>query len=234
MDITFVASNFSNFLVCCLILGNLLNLRDNCMLRQQSKRLIGFAKKNSGPLIIGLSLIIALNFSRFTDYAAEVHHEIHLAIYQLSGQAEADEAEYRREVAQRAQKWKDMDAEQADWQMFLASARRKFSQIALVKNSYGGDYLCLQVSHAEEVSAYQVRDSIADDFVQWLNGQSKLYDEWAPYEVHQSKTVGPSPGSPFNRHWTYKDLATFADQPYVACSSAKDLWRANRYQERID
>jgi hypothetical protein len=50
-----------------------------------SKRLVEFAKTNSAALIIGVSLIIGLNFSRFINYAE-------LAIYHLSGQAGADKA----------------------------------------------------------------------------------------------------------------------------------------------
>ncbi len=224
--------------------------------RQQSKRLIEFGKRNSGALIIGVSLIIGLNFERFTNYAAETYDAINRAIYRLSGQADADVAKYRQEVAQReqeaAQRAKEGQAriehlrvEAAAWQEFLASVRTKFSQIALVKNSYGGDYSCLRIRKAEEVSAYQVRDNISDDFVQWLNGNlEKAPDPWEKYNPQPAPALPrgfemDQPKQSINqpllrRDWKYDDLQDFATQPYMACSSAKDLWRANRYKKRID
>ena len=62
---------------------------------KSSKRLIEFAKTNSGALIIGVSLIIGLNFSRFINYAE-------VAFYHLSGKAGADEAAFERERIARA------------------------------------------------------------------------------------------------------------------------------------
>jgi len=178
--------------------------------------LIEFAKKNSGALIVGVSLVIGLNFERFANYAAETPAAISLAIYHWSGQADADKAKSRREAAQRAEeeqaRIERLRAEAAVWQAFLTAARTKFSQIEVVKNSYGGDYLCLRLSAAELSTAYQVRDNISDDFVQWLN-RNRLLD---------------------GRDWKYDDLQDFAYQPYAGCWSAKNIWRANRYQNRID
>ena len=100
-------------------------------------------------------------------------------------------------------------------------------QIALVKNSYGGDYMCLRTSAAEEVSAYQVRDSISDAFVQWLNTNFEKPLNLPPgFEpVHPQSTNQPLLK---RRDWAYEDLRYFTTQPYLGCWSAKDLWRANR------
>jgi hypothetical protein len=68
------------------------------------------------------------------------------------------------------------------------------------------------LSAAEEVSSYKVRDDIADDFLQWLNN-SGLLDK---------------------RDWKYDDLKGFDSEVHVACRSATNLWRANRYQKRIE
>jgi outer membrane murein-binding lipoprotein Lpp len=203
-------------------------------------RLIEFGKKNAGALIIGASLIIGLNFERFINYAAEISDTISLAIYNLSGKADADLARYRdqaaQEEAQRAKKEEYERAEQMTWQKFLTSVREKFPQIALVKNSYGGDYMCLRISRTEEVSAYQVRDSISDDFVQWLNAnfEKPVADPWAafldtPIPPGFVPVQPQSTNQPLKRRdWAYEDLKDFPAQPYVLCASAKDLWRANR------
>jgi hypothetical protein len=104
-----------------------------------------------------------------------------------------------------------LHVEAAAWQDFLTAARTKFPQIAVVKNSHGGDYVCLRIETGE-VANYQVRDSISDDFVQWLNG-NRLLDR---------------------RDWKYDDLKDFYDLSYVGCQQAKNIWRANRYQNRLD
>lgn len=186
-------------------------------MRQLSTRLIEFAKTNSGALIIGVSLIIGLNFNRFTNYA-------NLAIYHLSGQAGADAeaaraalaAEEEREGVARAKLERERvarAAEEAAWHEFLIAERLRFPQkIAVVENSYGGDFLCMRLSETEEVSSYEVRDNIADDFLQWLNSDGLLN----------------------RRDWKYDDIKGYADQSYIGCSSANRLWRANRYQKRIE
>ena len=76
---------------------------------------IAFAKRNSGAIIIGVSLVIGLNFNRFTNYAAEVPYAFHLAIYHLSGQAAADEKaqqEYEQEQAKQRQEYQQEQAKQ--------------------------------------------------------------------------------------------------------------------------
>ena len=186
-------------------------------MQQQSRRLLEFAKTNSGALIIGVSLIIGLNLSRFINYAE-------FAIYHLSGQAGTNEAaleasraelaaaQERSRVAQAAAQELER-AEQAAWQEFLDSERTKFSQqIRVVKNSYGGDFLCMGLSRAEDAPSYVVRDTIADDFVQWLNNNGLLE----------------------KRDWNYDDLKGFSSAIYAACWSAPGLWRANRYKKRIE
>ena len=177
---------------------------------KSSKRLIEFAKTNSGALIIGVSLIIGLNFSRFINYAE-------VAFYHLSGQAAADEAaraqraadQQRQRIAQAAVQ-ETFRIERAAWQEFLGSERTKFpQQVRAVKNSYGGDYLCLDLrgpnfssAMAEDAARYEVRDNFADEFVQWLNGDGLLN----------------------RRDWKYDDIKGYADPAYYGCWSAQNLW----------
>jgi hypothetical protein len=186
-------------------------------MRQLSTRIIEFAKTNSGALIIGASLIIGLNFSRFINYAE-------VAIYHLLGQAGADEAaleaarannqaaQERERIAQAATQ-ELVRIEGTARQDFLIPERTKFSQqVRVVRNSFGGDYLCMGFSAAEDAASYEVRDNIADDFVQWLNSNGLLD----------------------RRDWKYDDLKGFSSGPYAGCWSADNLWRANRYQKRIE
>ena len=175
-------------------------------------------------------------------------YAFHLAIYHLSGQATADEQEQARRAQEYAQeqelKRRKKEAQieltrvlAAAWQEFLTANRAKFKQIALVKDSQEGDYSCLQIrkdkwdfvspyksdteikaaEQKAEVSTYQVRDSIADELVQWLNN-SKSSDK---------------------TDWKYDDLQNMdVDLPFRfrlnRCWSPKEVWRANRYQKRIE
>ena len=182
-------------------------------------RLFDFARTNSGALIIGASLIIGLNFERFKDYVAATPDAIRTAIYHLSGQADADQAKDRREFArlekEEQARLERLRIEELAWQDFLAAARTKLPQIRVVKNSYGGDYVCLNIKWSEgEVSTYELRDNISDDFVRWLN-DNRILDR---------------------RDWKYDDLQEFnhLTEPHLGCLSAVSMWRANRYQKRID
>ena len=153
-----------------------------------------------------------------------------VAFYHLSGQAGADEAAFERQrTAQAAAHERERIAqaaaqesyriEQAAWQEFLGSERTKFSQqIRVVKNSYGGDFLCLNFGPysfsglEENAASYEVRDNFADEFVQWLNSYGLLD----------------------RRDWKYDDIKGYAKTEYAGCRSAHDLWRANRYQRRFE
>jgi hypothetical protein len=144
---------------------------------------------------------------------------IRTAIYHLSGQADADQAKDRQEWArlerEEQARIERLRIEAVAWQNFLSAARIKFSQIRVVKNSSGGDYVCLNIKWADgEVSTYEMRDNISDDFVRWLN-DNQISDR---------------------RDWKYDDLQDFnyLTEPHFGCLSAVSMWRANRYQKRID
>ncbi len=114
------------------------------------------------------------------------------------------------------------------WEEFLAANRAKFRQIVIIKDSVSGDYPCLmaerdalelmrgnigafEAKQMAEVASYPLKDTIADEFVKWLNEKNIL-----------------------NRYdWAYgnlKDIDTFK----YGCSSPKKVWRANRNEKRID
>src|ERR1700680_1046462 len=96
--------------------------------RQQSKRLLEFAKKNSGALIIGASLIIGLNFSQLTGYVADIRDEIHLAYYHLSGQADADLKAHQHFLAEQ-----EAEQQRKNFEYQQELARRKKEQDRIVQ-----------------------------------------------------------------------------------------------------
>ena len=162
-------------------------------------RIIAFAKSNTGALIIGASIVIGLNFERFAEYVND-------AFYKLSGEAEADRKRaQQRDEEQRARFVRER-AESEAWQEFLIEARAKFPQMQVVKNSYGGDFVCLKIGWMGGERDYALQDRIADEFLSWLNGRND---------------------------WRYDELTEFT-QPYSGCLGGKEVWRANRYQRRID
>jgi hypothetical protein len=216
-------------------------------------------------VIIAVSLVIGLNLERLTNYAAQVPDQYHLAIYHLSGQADADKkarealAERIREREERARREQKIEAAQrvkheqeveavhakeeqaritrieqrravtAAWQEFLTANKGRFKQIELVKDSLHGDYGCLRVRNMlwdfvspykrateiarqkAEVSTYQVRDNISDDFVRWLNSHN-LFDR---------------------ANWTYDELQNMDTNFSVGCLSPERAWRWNRYQKPV-
>jgi hypothetical protein len=219
--------------------------------------------KNSGALIIGASLIVALNFAQITDW-------LRYASYHLSGQAAADKrareeqlAGQREQEAQAEQKRREAGARQeredsalanldAAWQQYLVASKPKFKQIVIVRDTQKGDYACLRIIYGqspweqyrfdeakerarEQMRAewtYEIRDRIADGFAQWLN-TSKLWGkiDWRYDDLGNSRLW---------RYWLRQTRFIFdpKDDPHPGafdeCLFPDEIWRANRYQKRID
>jgi hypothetical protein len=55
-------------------------------------------------------------------------------------------------------------------------------------------------------------DTVSDDFVSWLNS-NKLLERV---------------------DWKYEEMKSLDAEYHFGCLSPKDIWRANRYQQRID
>jgi hypothetical protein len=204
-----------------------------------------------GAVIIGISLIVALNFGKFVEWAED-------ATYQLSGQAAADkraseqnyangkaqEAIAEQERAEQNAQFERKNAARIEatralvtaWQDYLTANRPRFKQIDVIRDTEKGDYICLRIIYGNAASrsaefssneadkrtreqmfslwTYELRDRIADGFVQWLNGNKVL-----------KKT-----------DWQYDDLKHL-DSQYSSienCLFPSQVWRANRYQRRIE
>jgi hypothetical protein len=151
------------------------------------------------------------------EAAQRVRHEREAdALHAKEEQARITRVEQRRAVT-------------AAWQDFLTTNRARFKQIELVKDSRHGDYNCLRLRNMlwdfvapykrtteaarqkADVSTYQVRDVISDDFVGWLNSR-RIFDR---------------------ADWTYDDLQTMDTNFSVGCLSPEQAWRVNRYQKPI-
>jgi hypothetical protein len=238
---------------------------------QPGRTLFGFIGKNSAALIVGVSLILALNFDRFLIWGNNM-------VYYLSGQATTDtkieeerrqryremvEAQRQRNALMEAERVKAQQAFEEEravkqemfeaWQDYLVSLKGKYPQIQIVRDTTNGDYACLldhpktgapSLEQAEEQIRlslsdeqyrllrsrrqaefwnYETQDNIADGFVGWLNSHS---------------TAG-------KRNWAYDDLqfgysseALVSHRSHLdiwnACLWPKEVWRANRYQKRIE
>jgi hypothetical protein len=227
----------------------------NCAGRWNGPVVLKLLKSNSAALIIGASIIVALNFERFVDWTR-------YGYYHLSGQAAADARErqqyYENEMAGQAKAEREQQAaaeqRQADenerlklveavntaWQNFLIANRSKFKQIEIVRDTAHGDYACLEIIYGpmanllieewkpevkkarDQMAAqwtYEVRDQLADAFVQWLNANRV----WGVVEW---------------RYDTLKDITKYrygGSLPlFQECLFPADVWRANRYQRKID
>src|SRR5450759_4297540 len=101
-------------------------------MRKLILRLIEFGKKNSAALIIGASLIVGLNFERFINYAAEIPDAISLAIYNLSGQADADRIASQRYYDEQAA---NREREAREQQARLAQKREEQRQAEEAKRA---------------------------------------------------------------------------------------------------
>jgi len=220
-----------------------------------------------GAGIIGISLIVALNFAEFIGWTR-------YAIYHLSGQAAADklaqeqyheslrlqqaEAEQRRaeeaakeEQQRAAEAWQQKILVSA-WDSFLVANMKVYKQISVVEDARHGDYVCLtsrpptvtgsllgeleakypglstkdEKTKAEDAKRaadfwnYQIQDRLADGFLQWLtNNQVPARSSWS-YDDLQYLTGSTLLGM-FNGGRSY------------TCLFPSDIWRANRYQKKL-
>lgn len=242
---------------------------------QFPQNLWSFARSTSGALIIGLSLIVALNFERFIGWGD-------LAYYHFSGQAAADRAtEERKQVLaelerlsweqQRAEKEEQARQKQKEWDAlrdteerhritlfdawltYLTANRSGVKQIDVVRDTEHGDYACLRIVYGtlaatrysdfvidkskekardQMVAAwtYELRDRVAEGFVQWLNN-NKLSNkiDWQHNDLKDMNF--------YSKIMSFK-LNTDLHDPMVMkmnnCLLPNDLWRANRFQRRVD
>jgi hypothetical protein len=149
---------------------------------------------------------------------AKQEHEIEAQ--RVKQEQEVDQPRSRHDEERKA-RIEQRRAVTAAWQEFLATNRGMFKQIETVKDSRSGDYNCLRLRNMlwdfvapykrstelarqkVEASTYQARDSIADDFVRWLNSHS-LFDR---------------------ADWAYDDLQNMETIFSVACSElASEIW----------
>jgi hypothetical protein len=213
-----------------------------------------------GAGIIGLSLIVGLNFAEFVGWTR-------YAFYHLSGQAAADklareqyserlrlqqaEAEHKQaEEAARDQQMRTAEVELkkalgSAWDGFLGSNIKSFKQITIIEDARNGDYVCLRnappaptrsaedqlrAMYDEKIKAedakrtadfwnYQIQDRVADGFLQWLNNR-RVFNQ-ANWSYDDLKAMN-----------SYNLLGMFITRPRE-CQFPSDVWRANRYQKKL-
>jgi hypothetical protein len=116
------------------------------------------------------------------------------------------------------------------WQEFLTNNRERYKYIELINDHRHSEYNCFRIRNTlwdfispikrgaeiarqmAEFATYQIRDTISDEFVEWLNADHVL-----------------------NRtDWRYADLQNTETEFSAGCLSPDQVWRVGRYYEPND
>jgi len=216
------------------------------------KKTIAFFRTNTAALIIGASLIIAINFGRFVDW-------VDYAAYVLSGQASADreakkqqeefwerqrvkaeqdqaQAQQEQVAAQRRFEKEEAANQQrvndviATWQEYLISVKGKYRQIQIVQDQTHGDYVCL-LDHPKtgdpiEQVDEQLRLMLTNE--QYRAMQSRQRAAFWNYKTQDNIADGfvgwlNSHSTAGKRDWSYGDLKGF-EYGFYSYQSRIDIW----------
>jgi hypothetical protein len=158
----------------------------------RARRPRSFARQAGEVLIIGVSFVIGLNFERFTNYAAQVPDRYRLAIYHLSGQADADEkaravrGERAREREERAEREQGIEAQRAKQGHEVAALHAKQEQARMIRiersrvvTAAWQEFLTANRAKFKEIEL--VKDSRYGDY-NCLRMRNTLWDFASPYK----------------------------------------------------
>jgi hypothetical protein len=203
--------------------------------------ILAATRRNSGALIIGVALIVGLNFDRFVGYTK-------YAVYHLSGQAEADanvlllieaqNAQAAKEYEARLEQWRqetrarsDKEKQEAEdkqrrtrtltaaWSKFLSGNQARFKEIKLVKDANQGDYFCIERKDPRQMS-YMRKEKFETADYDIKDQVSDAFVAWLNKENILTKA-----------DWKYDDLHSMTVfLTGYHCLKPSEVWRANRYQ----
>lgn len=154
---------------------------------------------------------------------------------------QAQAAQWQKYELEQSLKEESDRALAAAWDSYLTASRSKFKQIDVIRDTVRGDYVCLRRVYGSLALAqphsylvdgpekkareqminawtYELQDRLADGFVQWLN-RAKTLDRIDWRYDHLKQMTGET-------------SITLDD--WTRCLSPNNVWRANRFQRRID
>jgi len=175
-------------------------------------------KSNSAALIIGIAIIVGLNFPFFLSNAQSLW-------YVVSGQAARDRESFQQAEKLQAKILQDRNAMTDAWNAFLRASRGNDNpEIKLSKGSgEDSDYMCL-----ENTITKDREDHFADMFVQWLNQNAILGRSDWKYEFLDNDFFSDA-----GTRASAINIQTMAR--YVRgndfCKAPRYLYRRNRYQQ---
>jgi hypothetical protein len=175
-----------------------------------------------GSLIIGVSIIIGLNFQWFTSNISDI----------ISGESRRQEEMAIIDNEREIREYSEVSEYKKLWEIFLTN-NFNGKQFRVIKRN-SGDYLCFdplnsypkqeiniftgQVKNEWPKSIQEIKDETADKFLIHLNENKFLKKiNWAYDDID---------------NYVYSHIFKVSDQ--YPCQTIKDGYRRNRYKQRID
>jgi hypothetical protein len=213
-------------------------------------------------LIIAASFALGLNFERFPNYAAGVSDLYRLAIYHLSGQADADKRTREEEAhvqQERIRQEQEIQIQRAKHEQEVEAQRAKEEQASLARieriramTTAWEEFLTdnrakfkqidlIKDQHHGDYNCLRIRNTLWD-FVSPAKRSTEIARQKAEastYQIRDAISDGfvewLNADHVLDRgDWNYSDLQNIATDFSAGCLSPDQIWRANRYYEPSD
>ena len=213
-------------------------------------------------LVIAASFVLGLNLERFSDYAAQVPDLYRIAIYHLSGQADADKRAYEEQVGvqqarmrqeqemeiQRVQREQEIEARYAkEKQVRLARIEQIRATTAAWQEFLSGNrdrFKQIELISDQQSSDYnclRIRN-ILWDFVSSNKRSAELARQKAEVSTYRIRDAISDEFIGWlnadhvleRTDWKYADLQHIETEFSAGCLSPDQVWRSNRYSQPID
>jgi hypothetical protein len=213
-------------------------------------------------LVGAASFLVGLNFERFADYGAQVPDLYQLAIYHLSGQAEADKRAYEEQARvqeERIRQEQEMELQRAKHEQEIEAQHAKEEQVRLARieqirttTAAWQDFLAdnrgkfkqielITDQHHSDYNCLRIRNTLWD-FVSANGRRAELARQKAEASTYQIRDAISyefvewlNADHVFERtDWKYADLRHIETEFSAGCLSPDQVWRANRHYEPND
>jgi hypothetical protein len=213
-------------------------------------------------LVIASSFVLGLNFERFSAYAAQVPDLYRLAIYHLSGQADADKRVYEEQVGvqqARMRQEQEMEIQRVKREQEIAAQYAKEKQVRLARieqiratTAAWQEFLSgnrdrfkqielINDQHFSDYNCLRIRN-ILWDFVSPNKRSAELARQKAEVSTYRIRDAISDEFIEWlnadhvleRTDWKYADLQHIETEFSAGCLSPDQVWRSNRYSEPID